>query len=161
MKIIRSIVMSLLIAVFPSHSVLALEPISEMIEIQQGTLKKLQFGTSRCGALFMTLSKRIEKQLSFASEDNTDPKIKSMVQKGKEGLDQIRETQMQFIMWDQILSEELGDSDTASTTSMINRAMQYDRHRQSVYIAPNESLSELEKKDMQTCGGIKSLLTKE
>lgn len=109
----------------------------------------------------MSLIRVMEKQLSFASEGNTDPNIQADVQEARKMLPQIREMQMQFIVLDQILSEQLGDSDTASTTAMINRAMQYDRHRQSVYIAPNEPFSELEKKDVQTCGEIRRLLTKE
>jgi len=161
MKIIRSISMFLLIAVFPSHSAVALEPILEMMELQQGDLRKLQFGTSRCGALFMSLTKRVEEQLAFASEGNTDPNIQATVREGEEKLQQVRDMRMQFVIWDQILSEQLGDSDTVRTTAMINRAMQYDRHRQSVYIAPGEPFSELEKQDVQTCGEIKRMLTKD
>ena len=157
---INTILVTALITLTPLHPIYAMEPIETMMQLQEGTLRKLQFATSRCGALFMSLTSRIESEITTTREGNTDPDIEANLKVAEGQLVRIQEIRLKFILWDQALSEELGEDSTTSSTSMINRAMKYNRHRQSVYVAPDESFTELEKQDVQTCGAVEKMLAK-
>ena len=109
----------------------------------------------------MSVISRIEKDIITARESNTDQDVEANLKLAEGQLAQIKDTRFRFILWDQTLSGKLGEDSTTSSTSMINRAMQYDRHRQSVYIAPDESFTELEKLDIRACGAIEKMLTED
>lgn len=158
---INTLLVAALATMTPLHPIYALESIETMMQLQDGDLRKLQFATSRCGALFMSVTSRIEKDIRTTREGNTDPDVEANLKVAEGQLAQIREIRFRFILWDQALSEKLGEDSTTSSTSMINRAMQYDRHRQTVYIAPDESFTELEKQDVRTCGAIEKMLQKD
>lgn len=161
MKKIQALASGILMALTPIHSAVALEPIITMMELQQGDLARIQFATSRCGALFMSVTSRIESELAESRGESLDQDVQAALKVAEQQLEQIKQIRTKFVLWDQALSKQLGQSDTAASTSMINRAMQYDRHRQAVYIPPGDSFSQLEKQDVQTCGAIEKMLSKE